>query len=97
MAKRKRLLWQLYPSYLLIIIISLVAVTWYASRSLGHFFLEQTAADLEARAFLFEEQILEHLDPPDLKLIDQLCKNVGTHSSTRLTVILPSGKVGRTY
>jgi two-component system phosphate regulon sensor histidine kinase PhoR len=93
MARKKRLLWQLYPSYLLIIIVSLVAVTWYASKSLRHFFLEQTAAGLEARALLFEQQILEHLDPPDIDHIDQLCKNIGIRSSTRITVILPSGKV----
>lgn len=93
MAKKRRLLRQLYPSYLLIIVISLVAVTWYASKSLGQFFLEQTAADLEARAFLFEKQILEHVDPPDPNRIDQLCKSAGARSSTRLTVIVPSGKV----
>jgi two-component system phosphate regulon sensor histidine kinase PhoR len=93
MARKKRLLWQLYPSYLLIIIVSLVAVTWYASKSLRHFFLEQTAADLEARALLFEQQILEYLDPPNINRIDQLCKNIGLRSSTRITVILPSGKV----
>jgi two-component system phosphate regulon sensor histidine kinase PhoR len=93
MAGKKRLLWQLYPSYLVIIIVSLVAVTWYASKSLRHFFLEQTAADLEARAVIFKRQIVEHLDPPDTNLIDQLCKNAGIPSSTRITVILPSGKV----
>jgi two-component system phosphate regulon sensor histidine kinase PhoR len=93
MARKKRLLWQLYPSYLLIIIISLFAVTWYASKSLRHFFLEQRAADLEARALLFEQQILEYLDPPNINRIDQLCKNIGLRSSTRITVILPSGKV----
>lgn len=93
MASKKRLLWQLYPSYLLIIIVSLVAATWYASKSLRHFFLEQTAADLKARAFLFEQQILDHLDPPDINRIDQLCKHTGIRSSTRITVILPSGKV----
>ena len=31
MKKKKKLIWQLYPSYLLITIISVVAVTWYAS------------------------------------------------------------------
>jgi two-component system phosphate regulon sensor histidine kinase PhoR len=93
MARKKRLLWQLYPSYLLIIIVSLVAVTWYASRSLRNFFLEQTATDLEAKAHIFEQQILEHLDPPDVNSIDQMCKNIGARSSTRITVLLPSGKV----
>lgn len=93
MPKKKRLLWQLYPSYLLITIISLVAVTWYASESLKHFFLEQTASDLQVRARLFEIQVLEHLDPMDEKVVDLLCKKIGKSAATRITIILPSGKV----
>ena len=41
MAKKKRLLRQLFFSYLFITLISLVAVTWYASASLKGFLLEQ--------------------------------------------------------
>jgi two-component system phosphate regulon sensor histidine kinase PhoR len=93
MARKKRLLWHLYPSFLLITVISLIAVTWYASRSLKEFFLEQTASDLKARARLFESQILRYLDPLDEKTIDLLCKDIGEGASTRFTVILPSGKV----
>jgi len=93
MPKKKRLLWQLYPTYLLITLISLMAVTWYASRSLRHFFLEQTASDLEARAQLVEKQILKHLEPLDAKGVDSLCKKIGKQASTRITVILPSGHV----
>jgi len=70
-----------------------MAVTWYASRSLREFFLEQTASDLKARARLFESQILKYLDPLDEKTIDLLCKDTGKGVSTRFTVILPSGKV----
>ena len=93
MKRKRRLLWQLYPSYLLITIIALVAVTWYASRSLRQFFLERTVSDLKARAHLFENQIAEYLDPLDAKHIDLLCKDIGNRASTRITVILPSGKV----
>ena len=93
MPKKRRLLWQLYPSYLLITLISLLAVTWYASKSLRHFFLEQTASDLEVRAHLVEKQIMQHLDPLDEKGVDLLCKEIGKRASTRITVILPSGHV----
>ncbi|MCK5243664.1 MAG: HAMP domain-containing protein [Desulfobacterales bacterium] len=93
MPKKKRLLWQLYPSYLLITVISVMGVTWYASSSLRQFFLGQTASDLEARARLVEKQIEECLDPPDEKCVDSLCKRIGRRASTRITIILPSGKV----
>jgi two-component system phosphate regulon sensor histidine kinase PhoR len=93
MARKKRLLWQLYPSYLVITVVALVAVTWYASRSLKHFFLDQAASDLKARAHLLESQIHAHLDPLDEKGLDALCKRSGKRASTRITIILPSGKV----
>ena len=93
MAKKRRLIWVLYPSYLLIILISLVPVTWYASVSARNFFLRQTEFDLESRAYLFENQILPYLDPLDEKNIDLLCKQAGKRSSTRITIILPSGRV----
>ena len=93
MPKKKRLFWQLYPSYLLITLISLLAVTWYASKSLRHFFLEQTASDLETRALLLENQILEYLHPLDKEGVDLLCKKLGKQASTRITIMLPSGKV----
>jgi two-component system phosphate regulon sensor histidine kinase PhoR len=93
MRKKKRLLWQLFPSYLLIILLSLIAVTWYASNSLRNFFLDQTAADLLTRARLLENQILQFLGPFESNVIDALCKEIGSASATRITVILPSGVV----
>ncbi len=93
MAVKKKLFWQLFPSYLLITIISLVAVSWYASGAIRDFYIEQTASDLEARARLFEETIAGHVDPLDVKAINQLAKKAGSRSSTRFTVIRPSGLV----
>ena len=93
MAVKRRLFWQLFPSYLLITLISLVAVAWYASSAIRHFYIEQTTTDLEARARLFEEQISGRIDPLDVNAIDRLAKKAGKHSLTRLTVILPSGRV----
>jgi two-component system, OmpR family, phosphate regulon sensor histidine kinase PhoR len=93
MAKKRRLLWHLYSTYLLIIIISLAATTWFASRTLKQFYLEQSAEDLQARVHLFEAQISNYLTPIDEKNVDRLCKKIGPQAKTRLTVVLPSGKV----
>ncbi|MBW1784258.1 MAG: PAS domain-containing protein [Deltaproteobacteria bacterium] len=93
MAVKKKLFWQLFPSYLLITIISLTAVAWYASSAIRDFYIDQTVSDLEARARLFEERIAEHMDPLDVKTIDRLAKNAGKRTSTRFTVILPTGLV----
>jgi two-component system phosphate regulon sensor histidine kinase PhoR len=93
MAEKKSLLWHVFFSYLLVILISLVAVTWLASNSMRHFFLEKTQDDLQTRALLFENYILDHVDPLDEQSIDRLCKKIGPAAFTRITVILPSGKV----
>jgi two-component system, OmpR family, phosphate regulon sensor histidine kinase PhoR len=93
MSKKKRLVWHLYPSYLLIILISIIAVTWFASIEARQFFLEGSESDLKARAVLFESQVLPFLNPLDKNKIDLLCKEAGKRSSTRITVILPLGEV----
>ena len=93
MKKRKRLLWRLFPSYLLITLISLLAVSWYASEAMRHFFLDQTATDLKARAALLEKQIAGYLAPLNVDAIDSICKEAGKLSATRITVILPDGTV----
>lgn len=93
MARKKRLFWQLYPSYLLIILIAVVAVTWYASSAVKHFLLQEMTSDLEARARLIENQVVPHLNPLHPAVIDRLAKNMGKQASTRITVLLPSGQV----
>ena len=91
--KPRRLLWQLYPSYLLITLISLAAIGWYASSSMQQFYYTQTAEDLKASAHVIEEQILASYKIGDSTRLDQLCKMLGTAGQKRITVIEPSGKV----
>ncbi|MGD9026235.1 MAG: PAS domain-containing sensor histidine kinase, partial [Desulfobacterales bacterium] len=93
MKKRRRLLWRLFPSYLLITLISLLAVSWYASEAMRHFFLDQTTIDLKARAALLEKQITAFLAPLDAVSIDSIAKEAGRLSATRITVVLPDGTV----
>lgn len=90
---RKRLIWQLYPSYLLITLIALLAVSWYAWEYFEHSYIETTKGDLEARALLMERQILERISAGNGDSVDSLCKELGKRASTRITVILTSGKV----
>ncbi len=89
---RKRLVWQLFPFFLLVTLLTLLAVTWYATWSWRQFYLKGTARDLEARARLVEAQLGGKL-ALDSSRLDKLCKDLGKLTSTRLTVILPSGLV----
>ena len=89
----RRLLWQLFPAYLLVTVIALLIVAGYLSRLLPVFYYNQIAGDLQARARLVEQQILPGLRQLDFKQINEQSKILGRSSSTRITVILPGGRV----
>ncbi len=93
MKRKTRLIWQIYPSYLAIILIPLIAVSIYTSGHLRHFYLEQTEKGMATQALLLEKQILPHLSPLNSRRIQQVCNNAGESIDTRFTVILTSGKV----
>ncbi len=90
---QKRLLWHLYPSFLVITIASLMAMTWYVSHSFRIFYHKQLAGELEAKTRLIEYQILPIIKSGNPGELDNLCKNLRTVGLTRITVILPDGRV----
>lgn len=91
--KPKRLLWQLYPSYLLIMLISLAAIGWYASSSMKQFYYTQVTEDLKASAHIIDEQVLESYTAGNLSDLDKLCESLGTSGRRRITIIETTGKV----
>lgn len=93
MRRHRRLFWRVYPSFLVITLLALVAVGFYAHVAMRRFFMEQVSRDLAARARLVEGRIRPFLDPPDPAEVDTICKAAGRNSGTRITVILPDGSV----
>ncbi|MBU2539354.1 MAG: cell wall metabolism sensor histidine kinase WalK, partial [Proteobacteria bacterium] len=91
--RHKRLIWQLYPSQLLITIIALLIAAGYGAYSLRAFQLSQTAIGLESRALLAQDNVLGLLARNDLINLQAFCSTAGKNSSTRLTVIAPNGRV----
>ena len=92
---RKRLIWQLFPPYLLITLVALVAVTWYSSYSFGHLYLNQTRDELSRLTDVSAGQILDALKTSEPGQLDNVCKKLGRAGDGRIrvTVILLSGKV----
>ena len=90
---QRRLVWQLYPSYLVLILLVLLAVGWYFSGELRSFHYRQTADDLRARAQLVEQQLQGHLSNSDQDWLFPLVKRLGEQSGTRITIILNDGRV----
>ncbi len=91
--RRRRLFWQLFPSYIIIILLSLIAVTWFASYAFKTFFINQSIDDLISRARLIEGRFIPLINSGNSTDIDSLCKSLGELSITRITVVDPSGKV----
>jgi len=90
---RRRLLWQIYPSYLLITLISLIAVVWYASEYMREFHYESVAGGLFEQTRLVEEDVAQLFHAPDVGRLDAFCKNLAKKVTTRITVIAASGRV----
>lgn len=93
--KKKKLVWQIFPSFLIITVISLSAVTYSSTRYFKQYFLRNSEKELTIRANLLHNNFAQilHLQPCDLKRIDNLCREIGRQNQLRVTIILPSGKV----
>ena len=72
--KRRPLLWQLFPPFLLVILLSLVLVTGYSGRSVRHFSLDKTAADLAAQGHLLVDRLVEPVRTGDRTAVQELCR-----------------------
>ena len=91
--KKKKLIWQLFPTYLLVTLFALVTITVSYSREMKKFYLDHTAAELTARAHLILPQLKSQLVARDLTAINRTVVTQAKNAATRITVILPSGVV----
>ena len=93
MFRPKKLVWQIFPANILIILIAIIAVSWYGTASMREFYLQDTESDLEARASLVRSRIIDYLSAGKIELLRDYCVRAGRESGTRITVILDDGKV----
>ncbi|MDG5468527.1 ATP-binding protein [Deltaproteobacteria bacterium IMCC39524] len=89
----KRLIWQIYPPFLVIILIALVTLTWFFSRTLDDFYREEKRRGLEAQGQLVVNQARDALVSGNIGSLESLSLALGKQSGTRLTIILPDGRV----
>ncbi len=95
MDKKKKLIWHIFPPFLIITVFSLWAVTSYSNSFFKEFFLNNSEKELSIRAKLLQKKFADCLtiDLNQIRYIDEQCKVIGETVGTRVTVILPSGIV----
>ncbi len=91
--RRKRLLWQLFASYLLIALAPLAISGGYAIHAFRQFHLAEIQSQLEARARLFEQLLAGRWSVEESPAIDALTVEAMKRTGTRVTVLLPTGRV----
>ncbi|HPM78975.1 MAG TPA: histidine kinase dimerization/phospho-acceptor domain-containing protein, partial [bacterium] len=92
MSKRRKLIWQLYPSYLLITVLALFAVSTFFASALRQFYLNHLEEVLTARAGLVDYILARH-DIADSTQVDAIVDTAAKTSRTRITIILRDGRV----
>lgn len=89
----RRLIWQVYPSFILLILLAVVGLGWYLSIALRNFHYEQTEEDLHARARLVEQQVRGAFSITAGEDLRHLVRQLGRASETRITLIRKDGLV----
>jgi two-component system phosphate regulon sensor histidine kinase PhoR len=91
--KRKRLLWQIFPPMVLVMIATVIGATFFAARHVKEFTITQTEADLGVRAGLVLKEVAKPFLAGDFKRLHDLCRAESGGASARITVILADGTV----
>ncbi|WP_163338054.1 ATP-binding protein [Desulfopila sp. IMCC35008] len=91
--KPKKLIWQIYPATLFVVLAAMVAVTWYGSGVFKGFYLEEAEKDLEARANLIKSRVYDYVTKSNYVDLRSFSKEAGRESGTRITIIDKQGLV----
>lgn len=86
----RRLFFQIYPAFLLLIALTILPTAWFATRIFRDFYIANIRTEVSQRGTMLKPQILQHLSDPGFL---EFCRKTAEDSGTRLTVIAPDGKV----
>ena len=90
---KKRFLLRLYAANLMILVGAVLAVTWYLSLAIDELNHQHVALDLERNAQSVAWAMTHVPFPMLVEKVDPICKRLGKTSSSRITVIVPDGRV----
>ncbi len=90
---KSKLLWQLFPTYLLIALASLFGLAFYTSQSMRAFYMRDAERQLASKAALISADAELLLLTNDEAGADEFSKTLGRHAKVRITVIRADGRV----
>ncbi len=91
--KKRRLLWRLFVSYLLIILICVLAATLFLSRQVRIVYYNLQFNILEELALMAEPVMAELVEKSSFDQIQHQCQEMSAKTGVRFTVILADGVV----
>ena len=90
---RKRLIWKLYPSYLLVVLVALAAVSWYASTAVRTYFRGSTRTSLQQTGSMLGYMLSKRWPPESSAALQERVREIGDRTSMRITVMNLQGTV----
>ncbi|KMQ49787.1 Phosphate regulon sensor protein PhoR (SphS) [Chitinispirillum alkaliphilum] len=91
--KLRPIFWQLFPSYCLLTVGSLLVIILYLSSVVENFYFKQTATNSAERISLVQDRFTRKILAREYSELDDLTKKLGRVANMRFTVILPDGRV----
>ncbi len=91
--RNRKLVWQIFPTFLVIALTALFAAGWFAARSFEEFYLKSVRSDLNVRGELALRDGRALLADGKLDELHALLDYFSQKTATRFTIVLPDGKV----
>ncbi|MHC5083437.1 MAG: sensor histidine kinase [Planctomycetota bacterium] len=90
---KRRLLWQLFPAFIIITVLGLSVISWNVSRILKTFYYQEKKVQLEQNAGLGLDFVSALIGAEDIAPLQAACLRLGETAKIRYTVIDLQGKV----
>ena len=88
-----KLFWRVYLWLFLCAMLAFALAGWHANRALRHVYQEQVVAELHSQAEWAASEIRRFSLKPEGEGVDRRCKELGGLTVSRVTVVLPDGRV----
>src|SRR6185503_1463698 len=90
---KKRLLWQLYPSYVIIAMAAVMGAGWLAARWFESFYLAEVRNSLDAAARSAETTIGDSLASASNPKLEQVSRRLAGATGNHVRVVNPRGRI----